>query len=95
MILEPDNAYTYLDEYPFSSERKMSMIQAQKGNEKITLLLGAYDILSNKLSQNFRAESRVIFEDKNLSFYRNLLFAKVCIRQTDGQTNRKFWTMQR
>ena len=73
-IFEPDKNYIFTDEYPFSSERKMSMIQAKKGDENITFMLGAYDILSNRLEQKYKDESRKLFEENKLSIYRNVLF---------------------
>lgn len=73
-IFEPDKNYIFTDEYPFSSERKMSMIQAKKGDENITFILGAYDILSNRLEQKYKDESRKLFEENKLSIYRNVLF---------------------
>ncbi len=76
-VFEPDYEYKFIDEYPFSSERKMSMIKAQKGNEKITFILGAYDVLSARMNETFRAESKMIFENNELGVYRNVLFAKV------------------
>lgn len=76
-IFEPDKEYVFTDEYPFSSERKMSMIQAGKGSENITFILGAYDILSEKLGQKYKDESKNLFEENKLSIYRNVLFGIV------------------
>lgn len=76
-IFEPDKGYVFIDEYPFSSERKMSMIQASKGSENITFILGAYDILSEKLEQKYKDESKNLFEENKLSIYRNVLFGIV------------------
>jgi len=76
-IFEPDKNYIFTDEFPFSSERKMSMIQAKKGDENITFILGAYDILSNRLEQKYKDESRKLFEENKLSIYRNVLFGIV------------------
>jgi len=76
-IFEPDKDYVFTDEYPFSSERKMSMIQASKGSENITFILGAYDILSEKLGQKYKDESKNLFDENKLSIYRNVLFGIV------------------
>ncbi|MBK8553021.1 MAG: HAD-IC family P-type ATPase [Ignavibacteria bacterium] len=81
-VFEPDKDYKFIDEYPFSSERKMSMIQAEKGSEKITFILGAYDILSARLDPACKEESARIFEENRLSVYRNVLFAKVRTNET-------------
>lgn len=76
-IYDPDNEFKLKDEFPFSSERKLSMITVQKGNEKITFILGAYDVLINKVSSNKSEEVRRLFEDKELGIYRNVLFGIV------------------
>jgi cation-transporting P-type ATPase E len=76
-IYEPDKDYALLDEFPFSSERKMSMILVQKDNGKNIFILGAYDVLSNNLNSNDTEESKKIFEENKLSIYRNVLFGKV------------------
>lgn len=76
-IFEADNNFTLKDEYPFSSDRKMSMIEVQNGNENITFILGAYDMLADKLENDFKKESKKIFEENKLSIYRNVLFGKV------------------
>ena len=73
-VFEPDKSYVFMDEYPFSSERKMSMIQAKKGNETLTFILGAYDILSAKLEQKYKEETGKLFDEYKLSIYRNVLF---------------------
>ncbi|MEO8210717.1 MAG: HAD-IC family P-type ATPase, partial [bacterium] len=76
-VYEPDKNYKLTDEIPFSSERKMSMLSAQKGNEKVTFILGAYDILSDKLDTKYKEHTKKIFEENKLSVYRNVLFGKV------------------
>ncbi len=73
-VYEPDKSYVFMDEYPFSSERKMSMIQAKNGNETVTFILGAYDILSAKLEQKNKEETGKLFDEYKLSIYRNVLF---------------------
>lgn len=74
---EADESYLFKDEFPFSSERKMSMIEAVKGNEKTIFIFGAYDILINRTDNNSKEESEKIFEENKLSIYRNVLFGKV------------------
>ncbi|MDQ3020573.1 MAG: HAD-IC family P-type ATPase [Bacteroidota bacterium] len=76
-VYEPDKNYKLIDEIPFSSDRKMSLLRVQKDNEVVTFILGAYDILSNKLDTNSKEESKKIFEENKLSVYRNVLFGKV------------------
>ena len=81
-VFEPDKSYVFTDEYPFSSERKMSMIQAKKGNETVTFILGAYDILSAKLEQKYKDETGKLFDDYKLSIYRNVLFGIINTSET-------------
>ncbi|HMS65103.1 MAG TPA: HAD-IC family P-type ATPase, partial [Ignavibacteria bacterium] len=81
-IFDADNEYTFADEFPFSSERKMSMIEAKKGNENTVFIFGAFDILSNRLNDNTKGESERIFEKNNLSVYRNVLFGRVINAKT-------------
>lgn len=76
-IFEEDDSYIFKDEFPFSSERKMSMIEAKNGSENIVFILGAYDILNSGLKENSKAESEKIFEENKLNVYRNVLFGKV------------------
>ncbi|MEO8664122.1 MAG: HAD-IC family P-type ATPase [Ignavibacteria bacterium] len=76
-VFDGDSGYKFADEFPFSSERKFSMISAMRGNEKIIFILGAYDILTQKMNDNLKTESQQIFEENNLSVYRNVLFGKV------------------
>ncbi len=76
-IYEPYPDYKLIDELPFSSERKMSMMQLQTGDGKTTFIFGAYDILTNKLEEKYKEQSKNIFEEKNLGIYRNVLFGKI------------------
>lgn len=76
-IYEPSKEYKLVDEYPFSSERKMSLIEARKGDENIIFALGAYDVLSARLKGYAADEFRKLFDEKKLGVYRNLLFGKV------------------
>lgn len=66
-----------LDEIPFSSENKMSLLKIKfEGKERI-LILGAYDILIERLDTRLQNFSEVTFNRKNLKLYRNLLFGEV------------------
>lgn len=76
-IFEADKEYEFVDEFPFSSERKMSMIRAKRGNENVVFIFGAYDILTEKLNENCKQESAAKFENGKLSVYRNVLFGKI------------------
>lgn len=83
-IYEGDDSYKFKDEFPFSSERKMSMIEAVRGEEKFVFIIGGYDILINSLDENSKTDYEKIFSENNLSIYRNILFGKV---KTSGSIN--------
>ncbi|MBK9404143.1 MAG: HAD-IC family P-type ATPase [Ignavibacteria bacterium] len=83
-IYEGDDSYKFTDEFPFSSERKMSMIEAVRGEEKFVFIIGGYDILINSLDEERKSDYEKIFNDNKLSIYRNILFGKV---KTSGSIN--------
>lgn len=83
-IYEGDDSYKFADEFPFSSERKMSMIEAVRGEEKFVFIIGGYDILINGLDEKSKTDYEKIFAENNLSIYRNILFGKV---KTSGSIN--------
>ena len=83
-IYEGDDSYKFTDEFPFSSERKMSMIEAVRGEEKFVFIIGGYDILINSLDEKSKTDYEKIFSENNLSIYRNILFGKV---KTSGSIN--------
>ncbi|MGA2669441.1 MAG: HAD-IC family P-type ATPase [Ignavibacteria bacterium] len=66
-----------LDEIPFSSENKMSIIKIENGKKEMILVLGGFDILIDKIEPNKQSEVQNIFSEKKLDVYRNLLFGKV------------------
>jgi len=69
--------YTLKDEFPFSSDRKFSMLKTSDGTKEITFILGAYDVLIELLKGNSKTEASQAFDAGNISVYRNLLFGKV------------------
>lgn len=75
--LSPGTGYSVVDEYPFSSERKFSMVEAVKNDEKAILVLGAFDILSEFLTAQDKAAVKETFAKENLVYYRNLLLGKI------------------
>lgn len=83
-IYEHDDSYKFKDEFPFSSERKMSMIEAIKGEEKFILIIGGYDILINSLDENSKIKYEKLFTENKLSIYRNILLGRV---KTSGSIN--------
>jgi cation-transporting ATPase E len=66
-----------LDEIPFSSENKSSFLELKISHSSIILVLGGYDILSEKLDMIHKKKSDELLAENKLSIYRNLLFGKV------------------
>lgn len=64
-----------IDEMPFSSEKKFSMLQLTIHDSPFTIVLGGFDILIEKTSSKEQANK--LFEKEELKVYRNLLFGKV------------------
>lgn len=73
----PDKEFHRTDEFPFNSEKKMSLIRMNKGDIKQTYILGAFDILINRTNEIQKQEALKIFKENNLQVYRNLLFGIV------------------
>ncbi len=78
-IYKPDDAASAVEEIPFSSENKMSLLQLAMSNEEsaikskdLTIIFGGYDILNEKSIDKAKAED--IFNRDGLKVYRNLLF---------------------
>lgn len=61
-----------IEEIPFSSENKMSLLQLTVNGTQHTFILGGYDILNEKSIA--KADAEKIFNDDGLKIYRNLLF---------------------
>lgn len=71
-VFKPCNDTKVIDEIPFSSENKMSLLQVSISNEPLTIIFGGYDILNEKSVDKQKAEE--IFNKDGLKIYRNLLF---------------------
>lgn len=77
-IYKPDEATKAVEEIPFSSENKMSLLQITNikdqipGADKLTIIFGGYDILNERSDEKEKAEE--IFNRDGLKVYRNLLF---------------------
>jgi cation-transporting ATPase E len=69
---EPINDCEVTDEFPFSSEMKMSMLKIKINGKETAYVLGAFDILNEKSLQ--KDNSIRLFEKNGLKVYRNLLF---------------------
>jgi cation-transporting P-type ATPase E len=72
-----DGRVKLLDEIPFSSEKKMSLIQAETGASESIFIFGAFDLLLPKLAPAARQQAERMFEEGRLSVYRNVLFGKL------------------
>jgi cation-transporting P-type ATPase E len=81
----PDENAAAVDEIPFNSARKLSLLKIRRGDTTTTFALGAYDILIEKLPANLKAEATRLFAAHHLEVYRNLLFAKVTGGQSLGE----------
>lgn len=71
-IYQPDPGASVVEEIPFSSENKMSLLQLTINNEQLTIVFGGYDILNERSTGKAAAEE--IFDKDGLKIYRNLLF---------------------
>jgi len=77
-IYQPDTGASVIEEIPFSSENKMSLLQITNNkyqisnNKQITIIFGGYDILNERSTGKAAAED--IFDKDGLKIYRNLLF---------------------
>jgi cation-transporting ATPase E len=79
-IYQPDAGASVIEEIPFSSENKMSLLQLSIEKQKLTVIFGGYDILNEKSVEKHKAEE--IFDKDGLKIYRNLLFGI----ETSGRT---------
>jgi cation-transporting P-type ATPase E len=66
-----------LSEFPFSSINKFSVLKIKTRNKTECFIFGAYDILAERVSSDYRNNVNEIFEKNNLKIYRNLLFGKI------------------
>jgi cation-transporting ATPase E len=69
--------FEMLDEMPFRSDLKMSVLKIKINGETNTFVLGAYDILTQKLSPGNIEKSSSLFAGNDLKGYRNLLFGLI------------------
>jgi cation-transporting ATPase E len=72
-----DEGVKLLDEIPFSSEKKMSMIETLRDGREAGFVFGAFDLLLPKLTPDFQDKAKQLFEEKRLSVYRNVLFGRL------------------
>ena len=65
------------EELPFNSSNKLSILKLKIKEKSDFYILGAFDILTEKLSSEKKNDTFKIYRDKGLGIYRNLLFGKV------------------
>jgi len=66
----------YLDEMPFDSATKMSIIKMKIDEKENYYILGAYDVLFEQIENTLQDKAKKYIERHNLGLYRNLLFGK-------------------
>jgi cation-transporting ATPase E len=66
-----------LDEIPFSSEKKMSLIKVEMKGGEHTFIFGAFDLLLGKIVPDFQGKARRLCEERGLSVYRNVLLGRL------------------
>jgi cation-transporting ATPase E len=78
-FLEYDPEAEVIDEIPFSSERKMSVLTLKRKSspDPENFVLGAFDILIDKVSKDKQSEILQIYSTQHLELYRSLLFGKI------------------
>ncbi|HEY5123147.1 MAG TPA: HAD-IC family P-type ATPase [Ignavibacteria bacterium] len=69
--------YSTLGEIPFSSDSKFSLLKLENQGKEETLILGAFDLLTEKLSPENKELANKLFRENNLKVFRNLLLGKV------------------
>ncbi len=74
---EPAENYEMIDEMPFRSDLKMSVLKIRINGDVKTYVLGAYDILTGRLSNEFKSKASELFDANKLKGYRNLLFGLI------------------
>jgi cation-transporting ATPase E len=72
-----DEKVKLLDEIPFSSEKKMSLIEARVDGRESCFIFGAFDLLLPKLAPEFREKASRLYEEGRLSVYRNVMFGRL------------------
>ena len=74
---EPYKKAECVEELPFNSSNKLSILKLKIKEKSDFYILGAFDILTDKLSTEKKNEALNTYKEKDLNIYRNLLFGKV------------------
>jgi cation-transporting ATPase E len=72
-----DERARLLDEIPFSSEKKMSLIRAHTEGREETFIFGAFDLLLAQLAPATKEQAERLYEEGGLRVYRNVLFGRL------------------
>jgi cation-transporting ATPase E len=72
-----DDKLELLDEIPFSSEKKMSLIKAGRDGRESIFIFGAFDLLLPSVAPELREKAKRLYEEGRLSVYRNVLFGRL------------------
>ena len=70
-------AAEYIEEIPFNSSAKYSVLKLKIKDTSAFYILGAYDILLEQVNNDSRIITAEKFSSNNLNLYRNLLFGKI------------------
>jgi cation-transporting ATPase E len=76
-------SYKLIDEIPFRSDIKMSLMLLSDGKTNKLYVMGAYDILSQKLTEESSGNVAKIYYNQKLKGFRNLLFGTINFEQGD------------
>ena len=72
-----DEAAVVVNEFPFSSQRKMSILSVSRDAETKSYVLGAFELVAEKCAAEPRSLLATVIESERLNVYRNLLFGEV------------------
>lgn len=75
--LPTHNNCQYIEEIPFSSDTKMSIVKIEIDFKERVLIFGGFDILVEMLSDQDKTKSIDAYERNSLKIYRNLLFGEI------------------
>jgi cation-transporting ATPase E len=70
-------SFEKIDEIPFSSDLKYSIIRAKINNEEKIFILGGYDVILEKVADGKKENILNLIKSKELASYRNLIFGEV------------------
>jgi len=75
--------YEMIQEMPFRSDLKMSVIKMRTGSNTSSYVLGGYDVLLPKLKSESIPRAGKLYEENRLRGYRNLIFGTIDIKDEE------------